>query len=232
MGESSEYFAKCKTKEEVIKCYLSRIRALEKIAQHNYAITSNEFQQYLYFNFFDKYKVNGLSSHGQTPTPNKRKHDEDRLNKQTTFEYNSSNKNLLFSKTSMKNFAKFLIKCICNKLKRYIFGIAIVLTIIVLVNYKLEGSNLFMRNIQTLIYPGMRLWRKFTLPLIEQFPHLTELYDETCLIENPLFQVAGMDCAPCMNVVNVMDLSIATNFLQYFDYSVPHIMQVSFYSKI
>lgn len=38
----------------------------------------------------------------------------------------------------------------------------------------------------------------------------TELYDESCLVNNPYFQVENLNCSPCSSVVNVLDLS---NFL-------------------
>ncbi|CAH2237245.1 jg11215 [Pararge aegeria aegeria] len=56
---------------------------------------------------------------------------------------------------------------------------------------------------QDYIYPGLRLLRKFTIPLISLFPVLTELYQETCLIQNPYFTITDMDCWPCSSVNNV-----------------------------
>lgn len=60
---------------------------------------------------------------------------------------------------------------------------------------------------QTMVYPGMRMWRRMTLPLIERFPRLTELYDESCLMDNPFFQIDDLNCSPCAKVESVLDLS-------------------------
>lgn len=44
---------------------------------------------------------------------------------------------------------------------------------LVLFYYKHEISSIFLRNIQVYIYPGMKLWRKITAPIILFFPSLT-----------------------------------------------------------
>ncbi|KAM7347587.1 uncharacterized protein ACRADG_007136 isoform 1-T2 [Cochliomyia hominivorax] len=68
-------------------------------------------------------------------------------------------------------------------------------------------SSVAERSVRSLVYPGMRIWRRMTLPLIERFPRLTELYDESCLMGNPFFQVDDMSCSPCSNVNSVIDLT-------------------------
>lgn len=70
----------------------------------------------------------------------------------------------------------------------------------------------------------MRLWRKLTLPIIRQFPILTELYDETCLIPNPFFRVANLDCSPCADVINVVDLTMVSH-IDYLGNNIPHIIK-------
>lgn len=64
---------------------------------------------------------------------------------------------------------------------------------------------------QSMVYPGMRIWRRLTLPLIERFPRLTELYDESCLMDNPFFQIDDSNCSPCAQVEAVRDLSEQLN---------------------
>ncbi|KAH8345036.1 hypothetical protein KR059_001330 [Drosophila kikkawai] len=59
------------------------------------------------------------------------------------------------------------------------------------------------RVVQSMVYPGMRMWRRMTMPLIQRFPQLTELYDESCLMGNPFFQVEDLSCGPCANVESV-----------------------------
>lgn len=61
-------------------------------------------------------------------------------------------------------------------------------------------AALFMMHIQTLIYPGMSWWRTVTLPLLGAFPAIGGLYDESCLVANPLFHIPAMDCRPCADV--------------------------------
>ncbi|KAJ8675182.1 hypothetical protein QAD02_010968 [Eretmocerus hayati] len=75
--------------------------------------------------------------------------------------------------------------------------------------------NFLLRNVQDLIYPGLRILRKLAVPIITLLPFLTEWYDEWCLVENPYFYVDGMDCWPCTNVnsvQNLTDLSISPTF--------------------
>lgn len=63
------------------------------------------------------------------------------------------------------------------------------------------------RSVRSMVYPGMRMWRRMTLPLIERFPRLTELYDESCLMGNPFFQVDDESCLHCSHVDSVLDLT-------------------------
>ncbi|XP_004525859.1 uncharacterized protein LOC101448451 [Ceratitis capitata] len=63
-------------------------------------------------------------------------------------------------------------------------------------------------GVHSFVYPSMRIWRRITLPLIQRFPRLTELYDESCLMQNPFFQgVDALSCDPCSNVQSVLDLT-------------------------
>lgn len=200
-------FAKCKTKCEVIDLYMSQLESLKIVAQENYAIDSLEFETYVRLKIGADYV--------------RHRHRSDRRRRRGC----DANVNALFSRTSLKNFAAFVIQCVCTQLRQYFLHIVICAMVIVLVNYKTETSNAFMRNIQTLIYPVMRAWRKITLPLIKTFPALTDLYDETCLIENPLFRVAGMECTPCTGITRVIQYS-SSHPTTYSDYSVPHIVLV------
>ncbi|XP_028163789.1 uncharacterized protein LOC114355254 isoform X2 [Ostrinia furnacalis] len=61
-------------------------------------------------------------------------------------------------------------------------------------------------HLQEYIYPGLRLFRKIAIPFISLFPSLTDLYHETCLIQNPFFTVVDMDCWPCSSVNNVREM--------------------------
>lgn len=105
------------------------------------------------------------------------------------------------------------------------FHIVIIGILLVLVNYRGGLMRLLMRNIQAYIYPVMRYWRKLTLPIIRQFPQLTQLYDETCLVSNPFFRVVNLDCTPCINVINVVDLSITPPNFDYLSSNIPYIVE-------
>ncbi|XP_068627692.1 uncharacterized protein [Battus philenor] len=63
--------------------------------------------------------------------------------------------------------------------------------------------NNFLCNLQEFIYPGLRLVRKISIPLVSLFPALTDLYQEPCLIQNPFFTIIDMDCWPCSIVNNI-----------------------------
>lgn len=52
-----------------------------------------------------------------------------------------------------------------------------------------------------------------------------DLYDESCLLENPFFYVSGMECWPCENVHSVMDLTGFSNHSLY-QSGVPYIVKV------
>lgn len=200
--QTEDSFAKCKTKCEVIDVCMSQLASLEKVAQQKYAIDSLEFGAYV------RFKI--IAEHVQRRRARCR----------------DVNESALFSKTSLTDFAKFVTQCVRSQMRRYFLHIVVCAVVIVLVNYKTETSNAFMRNIQTFIYPVMWAWRKMTLPLIKTFPTLTNLYDETCLIENPLFRVAQLDCTPCAGIVKVIEHS-ASHPITYLDHSVPHVIQVT-----
>ncbi|KAK6630278.1 hypothetical protein RUM44_004945 [Polyplax serrata] len=74
-------------------------------------------------------------------------------------------------------------------------------------SYHKPAHNFVERNIQEIIYPFMKLYRRLTLPLVLSYPSLSELYDESCLLENPYFQVSNMDCWPCENIKFVLNLT-------------------------
>lgn len=132
---------------------------------------------------------------------------------------NETDRNTLYS-TKIKQFLCLLVR----KKRKLLSYICIVCTILCLVAYRNETSNLFMKNIQNYIYPLMSTWRLLTLPIIKVFPGLTELYDESCLVSNPFFQVKDLDCRPCAGVVNVLDLSSVPHNTE----NVPHIFKVRF----
>lgn len=115
-----------------------------------------------------------------------------------------------------KNTSRILLKTVIDRKKKIINFIFVLLTLFIVFSYKHEVSTVVLRNIQSLIYPGMRVWRKVTVPIIANYPSLTELYDESCLLANPYFQVENLNCDPCADVANVLDLTnvdqVAVNY--------------------
>lgn len=114
------------------------------------------------------------------------------------------------------------------KKKKAVWLLILIMVLVVsfvIVYYRNVAASLFMKNIQNFIYPGMSLWRTLTVPIIKTFPELTELYDETCLLSNPLFQIKDLDCRPCMSVLNIFDL---TNIEHQSSADVPYIFKVIF----
>lgn len=89
----------------------------------------------------------------------------------------------------------------------FTFFVILVVGICYGLSFHKPTHNFVERNIQEAIYPFMKWYRRVTLPMVEWFPSLTELYDESCLVENPYFQVSDMDCWPCENVRFVLNLT-------------------------
>lgn len=106
-----------------------------------------------------------------------------------------------------KNTSRILLKTVIERKKKIINFIFVLLTLFIVFSYKHEVSTVVLRNIQSFIYPGMRVWRKVTVPIIANYPSLTEYYDESCLLTNPYFQVENLNCDPCADVANVLDFT-------------------------
>ncbi|XP_023312766.1 uncharacterized protein LOC111692869 [Anoplophora glabripennis] len=99
-----------------------------------------------------------------------------------------------------------------QQLFRTVINIFLLFTLItifiyILLNVHQPTSSIVLRNVQGLTYPTLKIVRFLSVPIIKMFPSLTDLYDETCLLENPYFYVADMECWPCEGVHAVLDLS-------------------------
>ncbi|XP_041452045.1 uncharacterized protein LOC121405440 [Drosophila obscura] len=84
----------------------------------------------------------------------------------------------------------------------WLFYLTLVSLCVAAYRYEASGGG-SERVVQSTVYPGMRMWRRMTMPLIQRFPRLTELYDESCLMGNPFFQMEDLSCGPCANVESV-----------------------------
>lgn len=58
-------------------------------------------------------------------------------------------------------------------IRRRSFLIIMLIVLLLVIFHKHETASVVLRNIQVLIYPGMKIWRKLTLPIIKQYPSLT-----------------------------------------------------------
>ncbi|KAK9870794.1 hypothetical protein WA026_009754 [Henosepilachna vigintioctopunctata] len=127
--------------------------------------------------------------------------------------------------TSTKNINQlyaFSIRII--KIFLLIFTLAIF--IYILLNVHQPTASLVLRNVQGLIYPGLKILRFLSVPIIKRYPSLTELYDESCLLENPYFYVHDMECWPCQNVYSVFELKGPVNQSMYLS-GIPYVTKTS-----
>lgn len=184
----SHAICECATKEEVLAYYFHQLNVIKTSAQQQYAIDAVEFTEMFENEFFhercctatETVAVTTSATEATTTTPisfahSKRNgtqkishfsisHSNDKCSKKHYVSKSKSNNNKSNGNSQLKRCA------------RYIAWLAIC---VILVNYRIELTKLFMRNIQMYIYPGMRFWRLLTLPIIQQFPELSDLYDET-----------------------------------------------------
>ncbi|XP_014248830.1 uncharacterized protein LOC106666266 [Cimex lectularius] len=111
-----------------------------------------------------------------------------------------------------------------------LIGLSIVICLVavlfgLLFTYRKTAHNYLERNIQELIYPGMKLLRKIMLPIVKTFPSITEWYDEACLISNPYFRVSDIDCWPCKGVRSVLNLTQSNLMSKEFHTGIPFIIK-------
>ncbi|CAH0560115.1 unnamed protein product [Brassicogethes aeneus] len=87
-----------------------------------------------------------------------------------------------------------------------LFGVVlfILMFVYVMLNVNQTTSSIVLRNVQGLIYPGMKLV-SFKVFFCDDC--IVDLYDESCLVENPFFYVSDLDCTPCKKVYSVIDLT-------------------------
>lgn len=169
------------SRHQVISKYIENLRSMKSIAEQHCNIRAFQFDNYVLFQYFEQNRSPRASNTNQISIPR-------------------SNNDVAFIKAE-------ILKQIIDRKRKILFWIFYVAIACIFISYKNEASTIVLRNIQTFIYPGMKVWRKMTLPVIKKFPGLTELYDESCLMMNPFFQVDDLNCDPCANVKNVLDLT-------------------------
>lgn len=82
---------------------------------------------------------------------------------------------LLKHYNKQKYFYNYIPKSVVVKRRNVLISVFTIFAMILL-TYKTETSNILLRNLQTFIYPGMKIWRKLAIPVITQFPELTGLF--------------------------------------------------------
>ncbi|KAG5886969.1 hypothetical protein JTB14_006612 [Gonioctena quinquepunctata] len=97
---------------------------------------------------------------------------------------------------------------ICTIFKNLFLLFALIFIVVyILLNVHQPTSSIVLRNVQGLTYPTLKFVRFLSVPIIRLFPSLTDLYDESCLLENPYFYVADMECWPCESVHAVLNIT-------------------------
>ncbi|XP_030378036.1 uncharacterized protein LOC115626730 [Scaptodrosophila lebanonensis] len=164
------------SRQELLQRYTSAVRQLRRIAEANYGVRPLIFDNYVLFQYFQQRSWLQLNS----PL------------------YNTT--------TPLVSYLKLEVLHHLLDRRRQILCWLFYLTLVSLcvVAYRYETSSASNgKMVQSMVYPGMRMWRRMTMPLIQRFPRLTELYDESCLMGNPFYQLEDLSCGPCANVETV-----------------------------
>ncbi|XP_064554986.1 uncharacterized protein LOC135439984 [Drosophila montana] len=162
------------SRQQLLQRYTNAVRQLRRVADVNYGVRPLSFDNYVIFQYFQQ----------RSPTP-------------------------LYNASSTPLMAYLKLEVLHHLLDRrrkilcWLFYLTLMSLCVVAYRYETTNGANNGRMVQSLVYPGMRMWRRMTMPLIQRFPRLTELYDESCLMGNPFFQVEDLSCGPCADVENV-----------------------------
>ncbi|XP_037931832.1 uncharacterized protein LOC119666623, partial [Teleopsis dalmanni] len=158
------------------------LNLLRTLAEQSYRVRPFYFDNYLIFQYFTQ---------------------RSEINELNVKDINNSHR-ISFLKTE-------LLKHLLDRRRQILYWLFyILLAFSILFIYRHEAtSTLKETRMDSFVYPGMRMWRRLTLPLIQRFPRLTEFYDESCLMSNPFFQVDDVSCRQCADVQGVIDLTEA-----------------------
>lgn len=163
------------SRQQLLQRYTSAVRQLRRLADVNYGVRPLSFDNYVIFQYFQQRSSQPL--------------------------YNTSTPLMAYLRLEvLHHLLDRRRKILC-----WLFYLTLISLCVVAYRYETTSSNGGHngRMVQSLVYPGMRMWRRMTMPLIQRFPRLTELYDESCLMGNPFFQVEDLSCSPCANVDSV-----------------------------
>jgi len=161
------------SRQQLLQRYTSAMRQLRRLAEANYGVRPLSFDNYVIFQYFQQ--------RSQAPL------------------YNTTTPLMAYLKLEvLHHLLDRRRKILC-----WLFYLTLMSLCVVAYRYETNNGANNARMVQSLVYPGMRMWRRVTMPLIQRFPRLTELYDESCLMGNPFFQVEDLSCGPCANVESV-----------------------------
>lgn len=112
---------------------------------------------------------------------------------------------LAFYRTISRTFNNIIYR----RRKTTINLLTLIFAMLIFVRHKESLQSLFLRKSQNYIYPSMSAVRRMTIPILNNYPHLTKYYDEACLVQNPYFKIDDntIDCHFCKNRVDIPDLS-------------------------
>ena len=95
------------------------------------------------------------------------------INNITNNDFNNYIINYLKEQQNSYSNKKIFIQNLIYRKKQIILYMLTIIIFALLFFYKHETASILLRNIQNFIYPGMKLWRKLSLPVISKFPSLT-----------------------------------------------------------
>ncbi|KAH8273532.1 hypothetical protein KR018_012389 [Drosophila ironensis] len=168
------------SRQQLLRRYSATIRRLRHLAETRYEVHALSFDNYVLFQYF---RQRNLLAAGVSPAAT---NDPVPLTAYLRLEV-------------LHHLLDRRRQILC-----WLFYLTLVSLCVAAYRYEATGSGGSQeRVVQSMVYPGMRIWRRMTMPLIQRFPQLTELYDESCLMGNPFFQVEDLSCAPCAHVESV-----------------------------
>ncbi|EDV92223.1 uncharacterized protein LOC6565893 [Drosophila grimshawi] len=169
------------SRQQLLQRYTNAVRQLRRLAEANYGVRPLSFDNYVIFQYFQQRSPRSAQA-PQAP---------------------------LYTTPETPLMAYLKLEVLHHLLDRrrkilcWMFYLTLMSLCVVAYRYETSQSANNVRMVQSMVYPGMRMWRRMTMPLIQRFPRLTELYDESCLMGNPFFQVEDLSCGPCAHVESV-----------------------------
>ncbi|XP_034118625.1 uncharacterized protein LOC117577803 [Drosophila albomicans] len=173
-------FVQLSSRQQLLQRYTNAMHQLRRLAEMNYGVRPLSFDNYVIFQYFQqRSQVTTTRTRGRnTPTTPP-----------------------LMAYLKLEVLHHLLDRR--RKILCWLFYLTLMSLCVVAYRYESATGANNGRMMQSLVYPGMRMWRRMTMPLIQRFPRLTELYDESCLMGNPFFQLEDLNCGPCANVESV-----------------------------